>query len=72
MLGSNIGVGARVARSVVVFQLRAATIPDALGERGALSGMSLGVGFKDHNRAAHGNVEREGWSSRSLFPPGIT
>jgi hypothetical protein len=45
MLGSTIGVGARVARSVVVFQLRAATIPDALGERGALYGMSLGVGF---------------------------
>lgn len=45
ILGSAIGIGGRIARSLVVFQLRAATIPDALGERGALYGMSLGVGF---------------------------
>jgi hypothetical protein len=45
ILGSAIGIGGRIARSLVVFQLRAATIPDALGERGALYGVSLGVGF---------------------------
>lgn len=45
MLGSSVGIGGRVARYLVVFQLRASTIPDALGERGSLYGMSLGIGF---------------------------
>ncbi len=45
MLGSAVGVGGLVARYLVVFQLRAATIPDALGRRGGLYGMSLGIGF---------------------------
>jgi hypothetical protein len=45
MLGGAVGVHRRVARSVVLFELRAATIPAALSGRGSLYGVRLGLGF---------------------------
>jgi hypothetical protein len=45
MLGGAVGVGRRLARSEVPFELRAATMPAALNARGSLYGVRLGVGF---------------------------
>lgn len=45
MLGGAVGVSRRLARSAVVFELRAVTMPAALGARGSLYGVRLGLGF---------------------------
>jgi hypothetical protein len=45
MLGGAVGVHRRVARSVVLFELRGATMPAALSGRGSLHGVRLGLGF---------------------------
>jgi hypothetical protein len=45
MLGGAVGVARQVARAQVLFELRGATMPSALGERGSFYGVRLGLGF---------------------------